>query len=339
MRTLLLAFALTSACGSARAAAAPPVWVLVDQPKSLGWGYRRFVERDGSIFALPGFSVSRDGGRTWEDKSSADMFDAAFSTRLKAIAVGEHSGRVVVSTDAGSSWTRSPGQPERGLYALGLFNETDGFGLGESGTILTRDGGRTWSKLDRPGGFLTPEPRAAFVLDDKRAWAAVDDFEKVRILRTDDRGRTWEDIPLPGLNHAIALCFTDAANGWLLGEPAGPFSPPLLATRDGGKTWKDAGLDLGRAAALKCLACRDENAAWAVGPGLLVGTKDAGRVWATLDGPRTEGDDDVGLYYGRASDGEYLLLGTETLVEDAAAADGRLDPVPNGAIYRLALKP
>lgn len=341
MNALLMIFGL--ALTPARAAVVDSTWTLVDHSETLGWSYNRFFERDGSIFALPGLSISRDAGRTWKDKDGDTSFDAAFSTRFKGIAIGERTAIIQISTDAGANWTSIKPLPEQeqGLYSFGLFNENDGFGLGDSDVIVTHDGGRTWTKLAAPSGIGGAEPRAVRVIDDKRARAAVDDFKTVRILGTDDRGKTWSDDPVMGLSHALALCFTDKKHGWLLGEPAAPFSSSLLVTNDGGKTWADTGLDRARAEKLKSLTCRDEKTAWAAGPGLLIGTDDGGRTWSELDGPATAQSFDVGVFYGRARDGEYLLLGTNDLVESGVpggTAEGRPEEDPNGSIYRLLLK-
>lgn len=342
MKTLILMLGL--ACGTVQAAVVTSTWTLVDHSEILGWSYDRFVEKDGSVFALPGLSVSRDEGRTWEDKSGAVIFDAAFSTRLDAVASDAQAALIEISTDAGASWKAIEKQPESGLYAVGLFNENDGFGIGDSGAIVTRDGGRTWRKLERPAVSLAPEPRAVVVLDDKRAWAAIENFDdskEVRILRTDDSGKTWDDIPVSGLSRALALCFTDKKHGWLLGEPAAPFSSSLLSTSDGGMTWVDTGLERARAEKLRSLACRDDKTAWAAGPGLLIGTNDGGRTWSELDGPATGQSFDVGLFYGRAKDGGYLLLGTNDLVKSGVpggTGEDKPEDDPNGSIYRLSLK-
>lgn len=57
--------------------------------------------------------------------------------------------------------------------------------------------------------------------------------------RTDDGGRTVSRAPLAGLTGATVrdITFADATHGWIAGAAAGGF---LLATDDGGRTWRRA---------------------------------------------------------------------------------------------------
>jgi photosystem II stability/assembly factor-like uncharacterized protein len=53
-------------------------------------------------------------------------------------------------------------------------------------------------------------------------------------LKTTDGGQKWTDIDIPGVFERLnSVFFVDENRGWITG-----MGGPLLATEDGGKTWK-----------------------------------------------------------------------------------------------------
>jgi photosystem II stability/assembly factor-like uncharacterized protein len=56
---------------------------------------------------------------------------------------------------------------------------------------------------------------------------------------TTDRGQTWRDYPVPGLPPvATAIAFLTADRGWLVAEGGSARPSQILATGDGGRTWR-----------------------------------------------------------------------------------------------------
>ena len=107
------------------------------------------------------------------------------------------------------------------------------FAYGSRRIAISRNGGRTWSRVRRPRfallaavDFVTP--RIGYLLEqDGRLW------------RTRNRGRTWRELPGIGTDDAIGMAFSSRARGYLVlsrfGDDARGY---LLRTTDGGRTWR-----------------------------------------------------------------------------------------------------
>ncbi|WP_155371861.1 S8 family serine peptidase [Catellatospora vulcania] len=104
----------------------------------------------------------------------------------------------------------------------------------KAGPWLTTDHGASWSQLNRlpvagSAGIATP------VLDAKNAsrwWYAVNDPQTGgKILRTTDRGRTWQTLPTP--SGWVDALVADAQTRVLVAVVSGT----LLTSVDGGDTW------------------------------------------------------------------------------------------------------
>ncbi|HUS05753.1 MAG TPA: YCF48-related protein [Bryobacteraceae bacterium] len=104
--------------------------------------------------------------------------------------------------------------------ALGFLTERGGRVRGTA--VVTSDGGEHWSYVP------TKEiGTSLFFLNETAGWMVT----QAGIWFTDEGGRSWRRIlKREGLHRVY---FIDAERGWALGGPK-----LLLATRDGGKTWK-----------------------------------------------------------------------------------------------------
>jgi photosystem II stability/assembly factor-like uncharacterized protein len=152
------------------------------------------------------------------------------------------------------------------LESLAVTDLTDVFSS-------THDGGVTWtrdaSRCKR--GYAT---LAAHARD--RLWLVCGSFVKdtaQTLLRSDDGGRTWRHVPLPGRGGAVGdiVAFSDSY-AWRSGANAG-----LLVTRDGGTTWQAAAVT-GKVSAL---TFTDDRHGWAIADGVLWRTTD-GNGWERL---------------------------------------------------------
>jgi hypothetical protein len=116
--------------------------------------------------------------------------------------------------------------------AVTLLPPTERNASSES-TWLTANGGRTWQSFtalgSAPGAVVFDSPRHA----------VAEPFAPGSSMVTDDAGRTWRPLPLPGQGR---LVFLDAGHAWLLqplGEGAtGPPPVALWRTSDGGASWQ-----------------------------------------------------------------------------------------------------
>lgn len=337
---------LTCLCLSLPAAATPktPAWTRVHKPEVIGWSYVRFSRKGGELFALPGLSVSRDDGRTWKDiQGDIQGIDLVFKTSKEWIGVYEPLLQTQLSSDRGGTWTALASYENDHPENLAFFDEKNGFGIDsvDKTLMVTSDGGKTWERKERQSRLGFSDPRASWIFDGEAGAIAVGDFHDVRVLRTEDRGMTWNTAVIKDTELPDALCFSDRMRGWLLTDGRSPEKTALWATKDGGKTWSRTALALDKPRKkLSGIACGDGDSVWAAGPGLLMASKDGGRTWSSLDAPPTEKAEEVGIHHGTTPDGGYLLIGTNE-PESTGSPDGvgedKPRVFPNGAIYRLRL--
>lgn len=155
-------------------------------------------------------------------------------------------GTVLLSTDAGQSWTRSPTPTRETLFGVAFADAKHGWAVGANGILLvTKDGGATWERqnvsiVDEMGDTIPLETTLFDVaaLSPTEAWAVGD---LGLLLHTRD-GSTWERVPLDATAFADenlperilnAIEFTSPQRGFIAGEFG-----TLLRTEDGGATWR-----------------------------------------------------------------------------------------------------
>jgi photosystem II stability/assembly factor-like uncharacterized protein len=158
-----------------------------------------------------GLSVSRDGGKTWQDvnpplaaeyvKDQPPVVAIApqFVTDDDAVLPVTAGNRLVFfdSHDGGSSWSVLPAVlPSTQMTPRVQFvNSKDGFAVCASFLCATQDGGQTWREVPTPFSFDSSGgdhvQRFDFV-DASIGWATLVDVQGARVLlKTDDGGRTW----------------------------------------------------------------------------------------------------------------------------------------------------
>lgn len=244
--------------------------------------------------------VTNDGGRSWRAVRSTfgPLVVSTVPRSRVAFAYSDRSGgsrrpRVLLrTTDAGRSWHSLPW---RNVSGLAFATPRVGWvvrGLDPPSLFGTRDGGRTWRRLG---------PCAAWELyvalpDVRRGWAVCAAVggtgqQPKRFFATADGGRTWRvratawplsrDVGrgLPIVGYPRGLSFTADGHGWMW-EARGP----LVATGDGGQTWRNGGLP-GDGEAVSATRV-DERLGFALlrnrrGMELVV-TRNGGRKWSTV---------------------------------------------------------
>lgn len=169
------------------------------------------------------------------------FYDVQALDAQRAIVVG-YAGKILMTEDAGRSWTIQNSGTKQALYSVEFVSATEGWIAGQEGTVLhTVDGGKTWERQE--SGTLLYLFALDF-LDEKEGWIVGD---KATYLRTTDGGRTWRQAKLArssGLSEEDALVsqdpvlydvqFIDRTTGWIVGEFG-----KIYHTKDGGKTWKE----------------------------------------------------------------------------------------------------
>ena len=104
---------------------------------------------------------------------------------------------------------------------IGVGELIDKKGKSEPLSVITRDGGATWTEVPLPD-----TPASLFLLNDSIGWMAGEKG----LWRTDEGGRSWTRIK--GMRGLRRVHFVDEKRGWASGWPK-----LFMETRDGGRTW------------------------------------------------------------------------------------------------------
>lgn len=176
--------------------------------------------------------VTRDAGKTWRAQSlPADRWLAgvSFANDVHGFAVGGHGSKAVFwETLDGKSWRdaadRLPAEAPA-LRDITFLDAKTGFVVGDDGFIArTNDGGETWQRVTTD---VTCWLRSIRFSGDT-GWIAA----KGALLRSDDRGRTWQSLPGWERHKLDDVNFVDRKRGWIAS-----FDGTLYETSDGGTSW------------------------------------------------------------------------------------------------------
>ena len=253
-----------------------------------------------------------DGGTTWQkltvtsdalDFRDVDAVDAQTAYVL-SIGNGPDS-RIYKTTDAGITWTLQfkNEDPKAFFDAMSFWDANNGIVFGDSVdgqlyVLMTNDGGRVWSRvstsnlppaLENEGAFAASGTNIA-VFGKSHAWIGTGAAAKARVLRTSDRGRTWQvaDTPLAsGPSSGIfSIAFRDAKHGVIAGgdyRKEQEAVDNLAITNDGGVTWTLAkGLSGFRSVVAYV---PNTKTLVAIGPSGGDYSTDDGQTWKPIDGP------------------------------------------------------
>ena len=218
---------------------------------------------------------------SWQRHASPvtdDLHNAFFVDDSNGWILAHQSGAVLHTTDGGASWKVQARLGEGFLESIYFLDTRTGWICGDKGRLYrTADAGASWE--DR--SFKKDELSLYSVrfLDARRGFLAGLDTAagKAVLFETSDGGATWtrrEDLSaVRGLTDS--LTFSSPSAGF-----AGGFNA-ILATRDGGRTWKVSHEVQG--GVVRDVFFLDERTGWAVGhAGLVLRTKNGGETWEAL---------------------------------------------------------
>lgn len=187
--------------------------------------------------------------------------------------------------------------------AMAFWNNEEGIAMGDPtdgciSIIITRNGGKSWSKVNCEFLPEAAEGEAAFAASNSniaiqgdKAWIITGGV-KSRILFSPDKGKTWEifDTPLTQgkpTTGGYSLDFYDGKNGIIIGgdytNPEGN-SGNKAVTRDGGRTWKlvAEGKDPGYKSNVRYVPNSDAQEIVATGITGIEYSKDGGKTWEKI---------------------------------------------------------
>lgn len=259
-----------------------------------------------------------DGGTTWKqltvtpDKLDFRDIDAVDANTAYVLSIGNGAAsRVYKTTDAGVTWTlQFKNEDPKAFYdAMSFWDADHGVVIGDSidgqfCILTTDDGGRVWKRvppgslpaaLPNEGAFAASGTNIA-LFGKSHAWIGTGAATKARVLRTSDRGRTWQiaDTPLrAGPSSGIfSVAFRDARHGVIVGgdyTKEGEAVDNLAVTSDGGIIWSIVkGLSGYRSVVAYVPGAGGKtrtNSVVAVGPSGTDYSSDDGRTWQRVEGP------------------------------------------------------
>ncbi len=182
-----------------------------------------------------GVFASDDGGRAWSALPSGESrswLAGDFIDRDTGAVAGRSSGLAAIRRRGIEPLAADYGL--RGLTRMKLIAPAGGWLVGDGGLVLqTHDLGKSWQTADAdvPSAVRNHFDFAALAVQGRHCWIAG--TPGTRVLHTADAGRSWS-LGVTGQNLPIrGLAFVDERIGWAVGELG-----TILATSDGGKTWR-----------------------------------------------------------------------------------------------------
>jgi len=253
-----------------------------------------------------------DGGKTWQRITvTADVvdfrdIDAIDEKTAYVLSIGNGAAsRIYKTVDRGMTWTLQfrNDDPKAFLDAMSFWDANHGIVIGDSidrqfYVLITSNGGRQWTRvapnklppaLVNEGAFAASGTNIA-VYGKNYAWIGLGSAERARVLRTTDRGRSWNvfETPIKSTQSSgiFSIAFRDAKHGVVVGgdyQKEKEATDNLAITNDGGVTWK----------LIKGLSGFRSVVAYVPGTTTLIAlgpsggdiSRDDGHTWSSLPGP------------------------------------------------------
>jgi photosystem II stability/assembly factor-like uncharacterized protein len=248
------------------AAAPARAWIWFDQP--------------GDSTLVVAVSLTKAGTLEWTPSSSLpytlNAMQASSDTSGWAVTTD---GRILSTANLWKSASLSALKPGLPLHDIYFVTPTQGWAIGEQGTLLrSTDGGDTWELVTGSADRL----RGASFVSRRRGWA-VGGWGTV--LRTKDAGRSWRPQESGTRRELRDVWGIDENRAVAVGR-----NGAIIRTEDTGKTWVEGtigGLPPGANdyyPELNGVFFRDAQVGWAVGGtvggrGVVLRTDDGGRMW------------------------------------------------------------
>src|SRR3989338_583166 len=189
-----------------------------------------------------------------------------------ASAGGAAPGRIVKTTDGGTSWTVQTSGTDSALYDVHFpVDATTGYAVGGLGTIRkTTNGGTTWSGLTSGTG---EDLQGVWFTNNDTGYAIGNTGT---ILKTTNGGTDWT-AQTSGSGATLSSIHCSVNDTTCYVTIAGAISGRVLKTSNGGTSWAAQSVPNASACALLSIFCLDNNTCFASGlSGQVVKTTDGG---------------------------------------------------------------
>ncbi len=187
------------------------------------------------------------------------------------------SGTTAITDPFEAKWTwQNPLPQGNRLFNVKFISSTDGWSVGEHGTILnTNDGGTTW--ITQTSGTTNDLMCVSFSDNENGTvvggWADWNGNSSSLILRTTNGGKTWTKQTSGTSNYLYGVAFTDKNTGTVVGAYG-----TILRTTNGGANWTKQ--TSGTTYTLYGVSFSDSNNGTAVGDGgTVLRTNNGGATW------------------------------------------------------------
>ncbi len=214
---------------------------------------RFLTQRQGWAIGCPsamfpvGVFLTRDAGRSWQplcSRGASRLLTGDFFDGHNAI-LGGAVGLTATIGEGDFSRNHHAGVVLQGINGMQVVPPGYGWLVGDGGWIaLTGNRGNSWRP---PLGTLPPGTAlfdfSALAVRGAKCWIAGSPGS--RVFFTPDAGRTWSAFPTGTTVPLRAVTFVDDLHGWAVGQLG-----LILASNDGGRTWRRQRSGGARAAAM-----------------------------------------------------------------------------------------
>ncbi|MEK6304509.1 MAG: YCF48-related protein [Acidobacteriota bacterium] len=208
-----------------------------------------FNEQTGWVSGDAGLILhTTDGGSSWQAQSTRtnrSLLEVTFLSPLVGWVLASE-GRLLRTLDGGLNWSEQEVAIDDHLYSLSFTDAYRGWVVGENGAYETADGGVTWKERRRDllrnlldWNTQLIEFKDVRFFDEQTGFVSASVSVKnagahAVIFRTDDGGRKWRIVQVPGAHGLWSVQFVTRKEMWVV--TSGP--DPLVHTLDGGKSWR-----------------------------------------------------------------------------------------------------
>lgn len=192
---------------------------------------------------------------TYDSTSITDVPTCVWGNSTQIANVGTSNSRVYHTGNGGTNWSAVPVSTVTSVvYNINFFDSNNGIIIGaphSSGswfTGITTNAGTAWAK-----GVTMPTPlsgettqSSAIVWNGDVCWIGT---TKGRIIKTTDKGQTWNTFSIGSSDAVTQLAFSTTKNGFALvrTSPTVSVAAKVYTTTDGGETWAATGYQFNQA--------------------------------------------------------------------------------------------